>query len=132
VKRSAVRFLTFEAVLAIHDRQFVYGGLPGLRDAGLLASAVAAPEVGYYFTLAQMAAVYAHGIAKNHAFVDANKRTALASAGVFLRMNGEPVRFTRASEDLMVAVAAGLAGRGSLRMHLIELMGGDVEVDDED
>jgi len=132
VKRTAVLFLTVDEVLAIHDEQLGLGGLPGLRDPGLLASAVHAPAVGYYFTLAQMAAVYAHGLAKNHAFVDANKRTALAAACSFLRLNGEGVRTTKETEDLMVNVAAGLAGRGSLRMHFITLMDGDVEVDDED
>lgn len=130
MRRSAVVFLTVEAVVAIHDRQLARGGLPGLRDAGLLASAVAAPETGYYYTLAAMAAVYAHGLAKNHAFVDANKRTALASAGAFLAANGEPVVFDKVTEEFMVAVAAGLASRRLLHEHFAALMDGDVDVDD--
>lgn len=132
MKRADVCFLTVEAVEAIHDRQLGLGGLPGLRDPGLLASAVAGPEVGYYFTLAEMAAVYAYGLVQNHAFVDANKRTALHAAEAFLRANGFPLTLGEATEDLMVAVAAGLANRPALRVHFAELMNGDVAIDDED
>jgi death on curing protein len=88
VKFEAIQFLT--VVLDASD------GAPGTRDRGLLDSAVMAPQSGYYVSLAEMAAVYAHGIAKNHAFVDGNKRTALVSSLAFLRLNGYPLRVNQA------------------------------------
>jgi death-on-curing protein len=79
-----VLFLEIEDVELVHARMIAeYGGADGLRDAGLLESAVMAPRSGYYSTLAELAAAYAIGIALNHAFIDGNKRAALASAGMF-------------------------------------------------
>ena len=80
------------AVLAIHDRQIArHGGAPGLRDAALLemgcARAMKAAAYGGA-SLAGIAAAYAFGIARAHAFVDGNKRTALVTALTFLRLNG--------------------------------------------
>ncbi|MHB1136472.1 MAG: type II toxin-antitoxin system death-on-curing family toxin [Coriobacteriia bacterium] len=92
---SLPRFLTLEEVLHVHDVLIVrYGGRPGLIDSGLLESAVAAPHAGsasgeYYCPDAYaMAARYLTGIARNHSFEDGNKRTAAASAVLFLRLNG--------------------------------------------
>jgi len=68
-----------------------YGGSGGVRDEGLLESALARPQNQTAYgdpTLAEMAAAYAFGIARNHPFVDGNKRTALMAAYAFLRMNG--------------------------------------------
>jgi len=62
--------------------------MAGVRERGLLESAVHAPRIGYYTSLAELAAVYTYGIAKNHPFLDSNKRTALVVALVFLEMNG--------------------------------------------
>ena len=131
MKRAHVVFLDVGFVESIHDEQLALGGLPGLRDAGLLASAVAAPEQGYYFTLATLATVYAYGLAKNHAFLDANKRTALFVAAAFLRANGFPLVLGKEAEDLMVDVAAGLKSRDDLREFFARAMGGDVDVLDE-
>ena len=91
-----VYFLTVEEVVAIHTDQIErYGGDPGLRDAGLLESAVhAAQNVAAYVEacdLCDLAAAYILHIAENQPFVDGNKRAALASGLVFLHQNGSPV-----------------------------------------
>lgn len=80
-------------VLMLHDRQIAeHGGSAGLRDAGLLASALARPQQLYAYgdpppDLTALAASLAHGIAKNHAFVDGNKRTAFVAYRTFLALN---------------------------------------------
>ncbi|MCH8111356.1 MAG: type II toxin-antitoxin system death-on-curing family toxin [Proteobacteria bacterium] len=78
--------------LAMHETLIrEYGGSGGVRDEGLLESALARPQNQAAYgdpTLAEMAAAYAFGIARNHPFVDGNKRTALMAAYAFLRMNG--------------------------------------------
>ncbi|OGY11507.1 MAG: hypothetical protein A3H88_01810 [Candidatus Blackburnbacteria bacterium RIFCSPLOWO2_02_FULL_44_9] len=70
-----------------------YGGAHGLRDVGLLESAVARPQASFagedfYPTVFEKAAALMHSLLKNHPFVDGNKRTAYASAGIFLELNG--------------------------------------------
>jgi death-on-curing protein len=79
MRLDEVLFLDVEDVLDAHklslDR---FGGSAGLRDRGLLESAVMAARSGYYRSLGELAAVYAHGIAKNHPFIDGNKRAALS------------------------------------------------------
>lgn len=83
-----------EAALAIHSAAIArFGGLDGVRDEGLLESALAQPFQTFdgeelYPTVAQKAARYAYGIASNHPFADGNKRTATAIMGAFLRMKG--------------------------------------------
>ncbi len=78
--------------LAMHEALIrEYGGSGGVRDEGLLESALARPQNQAAYgdpSLAELAAAYAFGIARNHAFVDVNKRTALMAAYTFLRMNG--------------------------------------------
>lgn len=80
-------------VVAIHQRQIAeHGGSDGIRDMGLLQSALARPKNVFHYSqvisLTRLAASYAFGIAKNHAFVDGNKRSALVVALTFLRING--------------------------------------------
>src|SRR5437588_10140576 len=88
-------WLTFEQVVAIHSLQLRrFGGAPGLRDAGLLRSAIERPPNKWHYEqadLAALAAAYAFGLAKNHAFTDGNKRIAFLTMLAFLRNNG--VRF---------------------------------------
>jgi death on curing protein len=84
-----IEWITFEAVLAIHNRQIAeHGGSDGLRDSGLLLSALARPQNLQAYTddadMEALAASYAFGIAKNHPFVDGNKRTALVVMRTFL------------------------------------------------
>ena len=84
-----VAFLTVDEVLAIHERLLErFGGGAGLRDAGLLESALFRPRTGYYRDLAEMAAALFESLLMNHPFVDGNKRVAFFATDVFLRLNG--------------------------------------------
>jgi death-on-curing protein len=84
-----VKHLTRDEVLAIHqalvDR---FGGAAGVRDLGLLESALFRPRTGYYRDLAEMAAALFESLLTNHPFVDGNKRVAFFGTDVFLRLNG--------------------------------------------
>jgi death-on-curing protein len=106
------------AVLAIHDRQITrHGGAAGLRDRALLEMGCArALNLAVYSkaSLGEIAAAYAFGIAKAHAFVDGNKRTAFVTAVTFLRLNGvafrpAPIDGVRMMEDL----ASGQVGEAA-------------------
>lgn len=85
-------WLTVELVVAFHDEQLrEFGGPPGLRDAGMLESALGRPQNKWSYgetDLAALAAAYAFGIARNHPFVDGNKRAALLALVTFLGLNG--------------------------------------------
>jgi death-on-curing protein len=87
------RWLTSRTAISIHHRQIQrHGGGHGTRDEGLLESALARPEnLAAYGepTVFELAASYAYGIARNHAFIDGNKRTAFVASVLFLRMNGQ-------------------------------------------
>jgi len=86
---KAVEFLSPDEVLAIHARLIdVFGGRPGIRDRGLLESALHRPRTGYYADLPEMAAALFESLIINHAFVDGNKRVAFFATDVFLRLNG--------------------------------------------
>jgi death-on-curing protein len=87
VKESV--FLTLEECLRLHEEQIRrFGGLAGLRDPGLLESALARPRSGYYQTLFEQAAALMQSLAMNHCFVDGNKRMAMGCAFIFLDWNG--------------------------------------------
>lgn len=84
-----VQFLSLDEVLAIHERVIsAFGGSPGVRDHGLVESAIFRPQSGYYHTLEEMAAALFESLLINHPFVDGNKRVAFFAMDVFLRMNG--------------------------------------------
>jgi death-on-curing protein len=86
---SAVKFLSLDEAIAIHERLIdKFGGTAGIRDKGLLESALFRPQTGYYEDLAQMAAALFESLISNHAFVDGNKRVAFFTCDVFLRLNG--------------------------------------------
>jgi death on curing protein len=109
VKR--LRWLAAKAVEAIHEQLIArYGGVSGLRAAGLLASAVARPQnlaaSGRTTSVASLAAAYAWGLLRNHPFLDGNKRTALAAMVVFLELNGWELNCSEAEETAMVLRAA--------------------------
>lgn len=112
-------WLDVEIALAVHDRQLAeHGGPSGVRDADMLDSALARPLNRWSYgdaDLAALAAAYAFGIARNHPFVDGNKRTAWVLARLFLALNGAELRFT--PEDAiraMVALAGGEVGEEEL------------------
>lgn len=91
---TEIVWLLAETIMAIHQRQIAeHGGSEGLRDEGLLSSALARPQNIFAYgqpppDLAALAAAYAYGLARNHPFVDGNKRTALIAARTFLLLNG--------------------------------------------
>src|SRR5258707_12984085 len=98
---AQIVWLLEETVLAIHHRQISeHGGSEGLRDEGLLASALARPQNLLAYAqpppdFARLAAAYAYGIARDHPFVDGNKRTALVAARTFLLLNGVNLEATQ-------------------------------------
>jgi death on curing protein len=82
-------YLTLAEVLAIHIDQIErYGGIHGVRDAGLLESALFRPQTGYYTDLIEQAAALWESLSQNHPFLDGNKRTAFAVTYTFLAING--------------------------------------------
>ena len=86
---DVIQFLSLDEAIAIHGRLIEkFGGTPGLRDMGLLESALFRPQTGYYTDLAQMSAALFESLISNHAFVDGNKRAAYFMSDVFLRLNG--------------------------------------------
>lgn len=108
-------WVTEEDCLSFHDKLLArFGGAAGVRDQGLLASALARPLHRFAYensSLFELAATYAHGIVKNHPFIDGNKRTGFLAAALFLEANG--VRFHAGEEDAVVqtlALAAGAIG----------------------
>ena len=102
-----------DIVLSVHDEQLAeHGGLPGIRDLGAVQSALARPRnLASYQNcddIAQLAAAYAFGIARNHGFADGNKRTALVVADLFLMLNGYELVSSPAENVLTIlAVADG-------------------------
>lgn len=86
---DVIQFLSLDEAIAIHERLIEkFGGTPGLRDMGLLESALFRPQTGYYSDLAQMSAALFESLISNHAFVDGNKRAAYFMSDIFLRLNG--------------------------------------------
>jgi death-on-curing protein len=105
-------WLSEEVVLAVHEAQVAeHGGSAGVRDAGLLASALARPQHAASYSDAdvpQLAALYALGIIKNHPFVDGNKRVGAVLLETFLQLHGE--QLTVSDSELLktiIAIAAG-------------------------
>jgi death-on-curing protein len=117
--KNLPEWLTLEIVLAIHDEQLtIHGGSAGIRDQGLLQSALARPENKWNYErakLPELAAAYGYGIARNHPLVDGNKRTALLAIYTFLGING--IDFVVAEADaaaMILAFAAGEVSESSL------------------
>lgn len=116
---SEPRWLDLDIVVDFHAEQLaLFGGADGLRDQGLLASALACPLNKYAYgetDLAVLAAAYAYGQGRNHAFVDGNKRAAFASIIVFLGLNG--IDFDVSPEEatgMILSLAAGEVSEESL------------------
>jgi death-on-curing protein len=109
---SSVVFLELDDVAALHAESIRrFGGSAGLRDAGLLESALAMPQAsmfGEYLhpTLHEQAAAYFFHLVSNHPFIDGNKRTGLAAALTFLGMNGV---WVEATNDELIALTLGVA-----------------------
>ncbi len=115
---SVPLFLTLDEVLDIHRDQITrYGGLEGIRDLGLLKSAMAMPPAGargrfFHEDIYAMAAAYLFHIVRNHPFLDGNKRTAFMAAYVFLRLNGVDLIATDGQASVLVMeMSAGKASK---------------------
>lgn len=125
--RAEPRWVAERSALALHDRQLSeHGGPEGLRDAGMLASALARPLNQWAYgedDLCALAAAYAFGIARNNPFADGNKRTAWVVARLFMRKNGLDLRYgEREAIAIVLALAAGELSEAELadwfRTHL--------------
>lgn len=122
---SEPEFLTLDEVLGIHADQIrVYGGGSGPRDLELLRSAIAMPETSFdgaylHPSAFEMAAAYLFHLARNHPFVDGNKRTALMCALVFLGLNGQRLRADPGGLYALVdGVAAGEVDKAEVSVFL--------------
>ncbi len=121
----AVRFIPEELVLTIHaDLLQRYGGRPGLRDRGLLESALAQPRMTaggkeIHKTVFEKAAAYGYHICSNHPFIDGNKRVAFVLMDIFLQKNGWEI--TATEEDaysMMMSLASGHVSKAKLASWL--------------
>ena len=106
----SIRFLSVDEAEAIHQRIIEeFGGPLGLRDRGLLDSALHRPRTGYYSDLAEMAAALFESLLINHPFIDGNKRVAFFATDIFLRLNGWRIAV---EADAAHAFLIGLLDRG--------------------
>ena len=86
---EVVLYPTIQETLELHEQLIKrFGGSAGVRDLGLLESALLRPQTGYYETLSLQAAALLQSLIQNHSFIDGNKRVAFATTAIFLRMNG--------------------------------------------
>ncbi|PJZ68907.1 type II toxin-antitoxin system death-on-curing family toxin [Leptospira perolatii] len=128
MNNSVVRYLTLEEVLYIHANQIdEYGGSYGIRDQGLLESAISQPSTGFgdqefHKELLDKAAAYLFYLCKNHPFIDGNKRVALAVSLVFLDLNGIELDDPEGMlYDLTIGVASGEIPLKSIAQELEKL-----------
>lgn len=122
-------WISIELVHAIHKRQLAeHGGIEGVRDEGLLASALARPQHLVEYSkvppsIAQLAATYAYGIAKNHPFLDGNKRTSAVVCETFIELNGQVLS---ADDPSLCEAILGLAEGNLSEKELAEWLSGFV------
>lgn len=130
MNQRTIFFLTLADVVEIHGDQIArYGGGTGIRDMGLLSSAVAMPSAAFqdeflHHDIYEMASACAYHICRNHPFVDGNKRTALAAALVFLDLNGVAISDPNGRlYEAMMSLASGQLGKAELAKILLALHG---------
>jgi death-on-curing protein len=118
---SRPNFLTYEKVVQIHQDQIeAFGGSSGIRDEGLLYSALAQPQATFgqemlHPSIPEQAAAYLYHLVMNHPFVDGNKRTAFAVTDVFLRLNGYRLTLTDSlAYVLVIQVAEGQVDKAGI------------------
>ena len=119
------RWLKEEVIIAVHDEQLVeHGGAEGVRDSGLLSSALARPKNldGYEMpSVFDLAAAYATGIVRDHPFVDVNKRTGFLAAYMFLALNGWELDAPEANAAAVILeLAAGKVDEAQFSVWLKE------------
>jgi death-on-curing protein len=127
--KSGPKWLDKSDALAIHDRQLAeHGGGSGVRDGGMLESALARPINRWSYgddDPASLAAAYAFGVARNHPFVDGNKRTAWVLARLFLALNGHALAFEPPDAvTAMLALASGELGEEEMADWFRQRLGG--------
>ena len=125
---SSVKFLSVDEVLEIHNTLIhQFGGPPGVRDMGLLESALFRPSTGYYDDLVEMGAALFESLLMNHVFIDGNKRIAFFAVDVFFRINGYKldVEANQAHTILIGLLEQGEANKNNLdaflRQHIVKL-----------
>jgi death-on-curing protein len=118
-------FLTLDEILVAHEEQIrLFGGTAGIRDPGLLLSAMGNVEATFdgvflHETIFEMAAAYLYGICRNHPFVDGNKRTALSASLTFLDANQVEVHAAgNELYDLVIGVAEGRISKAAIAVFL--------------
>jgi death on curing protein len=113
-----VEYLTLEDALYIHAEQLrLFGGAPGIRDHGLIESALLRPQTGYYADLIEQAAALWESLAMNHGFVDGNKRVAFACMDIFLGLNGARLE---ADQDKVIAFIYHHLEAGTFQKTVLE------------
>lgn len=127
------RFLSLDAVLRIHARQIArFGGTAGVRDLGLLSSALAQPQATFagellHPTIPEQAAAYLYHLAINHPFVDGNKRTAFAVMDTFLRLNGCSLDSSNdQAYEMVIRVVQGNFDKAALSQFLASVIRSEV------
>jgi death on curing protein len=122
-------WLLKSALITVHNMMIArFGGASGIRDEGLIASALARPSNIYHYDhvtdLAQLAAAYATGIIRNHPFVDGNKRTGFMAAYMFLDLNGPQLHADEVAVTAMtLALAASEIGEKDYAIWLADNIG---------
>jgi death on curing protein len=123
---SEPRWISKKALLLLHEESLSeFGGARGLRDEGLLESALARPRNIYAYnnaaTIAELAASYCYGVAKSHAFADGNKRAAFLCVGLFLAINGYRLRASQVDGiKTMLGVAGGTVQEQELALWIAQ------------
>jgi len=113
-----VEYLALEDALYIHAEQLrLFGGAEGIRDFGLIESALLRPQTGYYADLVEQAAALWESLAMNHGFIDGNKRVAFACMDIFLGLNG--ARLEAQPDDVITFIYHHLEG-GTFRKPVLE------------
>lgn len=119
---SSIRWLNQQALILLHSESLAeYGGTEGIRDEGLLESALNRPLNLYNYEketdIAFLAAAYSFGIVRNHPFVDGNKRIAFLAVGLFLALNGFSLQVTQLeATQIMLALASGELSESDFRI----------------
>lgn len=136
MKFSEVVFLELEELEEIHQEAITrYGGSLGMRDRGLFESAAACPQTTLfgqpaYPSIIRMAAALARALAKNHAFVDGNKRVAFTATRLFLGINGFPISLPfKPWKDRFEALASGMLSREDFAGLLAQQLGTDEPIE---
>ena len=113
-----MEYLSLEDALYLHREQLrLFGGAQGIRDHGLIESALLRPQTGYYANLIEEAAALWESLAMNHGFIDGNKRVALSCMDIFLGLNGARLE---ADQDEVVAFIYRHLEAGTFRKPVLE------------